>query len=220
MYRFTAALAVVAALASAAPAGAHKADPHYLTRVDAILPQTPGVSVTVINRSDQLELHNTSGKDVIIGGYNDDQYARVMADGSVAVNHNSPAYYLNQDRYGAVDVPAGVDGSGPPKWVTLDKTGRFAWHDHRMHWMVPNKRPQQVTDPDRRTKIFTWKVPLTVGGRSGDIDGTLFWTPEPGAPVGFMIVGSVVVLALCAGALVIRRRRDREAGGAPPAEAW
>ena len=66
-------VAVVAVvLLAAAPASAHTADPHYLTRVDRIDPATKGITVDVINRSDQLELHNESDQDVVITGYNDD----------------------------------------------------------------------------------------------------------------------------------------------------
>jgi hypothetical protein len=216
MLRSPAVLALAAVLATAAPASAHQANPNFLTRVDAITPPTRGVAVDVLNRDDQLLLRNTSGKEVVIAGYNDEPYARIGADGTVAVNTRSPAYYLNDDRYGGAKIPDGIDGTGPPRWKVLDKTGRFQWHDHRMHWMSKS-RPPQVENPDRRTKIFTWKVPLTVAGSRGDIAGTLFWTPRPGTPIGFIVVGSIVVLVLCVGAIAIRRRRDRSAGAT---EAW
>jgi hypothetical protein len=209
--------AVAAALVLAAPAVAHQANPNYLTRVDTITPSGAGIAVDVINRDDQLQLTNRGDDDIVIEGYNDDPYARVRADGTVEVNTRSPAYYLNDDRYGEARIPDGIDGTGAPKWKLLDKTGRFQWHDHRMHWMAKS-RPPQVKDPDVRTKIFTWKVPITAGGRRGEIAGTLFWTPKPGTPIGFVVVGSVLVVLLCAGALVVRRRRDAPAGA--DTEAW
>ena len=217
MLRSTAAVAV-AALAFAGPASAHQANPNYLTRVDAITPATKGVSVDVINRDDQLLLRNSSGREVVVEGYNDDPYARIAADGTVSVNTRSPAYYLNDDRYGEAPIPKGVTGTGAPRWKVLDKTGRFQWHDHRMHWMA-RTRPPQVKDPGKRTVVFDWKVPLEVSGRRGDIAGTLFWTPRPATPVAFIVIASVVMVALCAAALVVRRRRDR-ADGDEPAEAW
>jgi hypothetical protein len=208
---------LVLLLALAAPAQAHKANPNYLTRVDAA---PTGVRVDVINRDDQLQLTNNADADVVIEGYNDDPYARVLADGTVEVNTRSPAYYLNDDRYGEAKIPDGIDGTGAPQWKVLDKTGRFQWHDHRMHWMA-KKRPPQVKDPAKRTKIFTWKVPVTVGGKHSDIAGTLFWTPKPGTPIGFLIVGSLLLVAMCVGAVVVRRRRDREVGGdVTETEAW
>ena len=40
-------------------------------------------------------------------GYDDKPYARVLADRTVQVNTNSPAYYLNDDRFGNATAPKG-----------------------------------------------------------------------------------------------------------------
>ena len=74
-------------------------------------------------------------------------------------------------------------------------------------------RPPQVTDPARRTTVFEWSVPTSRGA----ITGTLFWTPDAGAPVAFIVIGSAVVLLGSAAALVVRRRRD---GTVREPEAW
>ena len=210
MNRLIVAAIAVAALAFPAAAPAHKADPNYLTTVTG----TPdGVRVTVINRSDALQLQNTSGEDVVIEGYEKEPYARVLADGTVEVNTASPAYYLNQDRYGSTKAPAGVTSESPAKWKTLDRTGRFQWHDHRMHWMGKNT-PPQVKDPDARTKIYDWAVPLEVGGTAAAVRGSLYWTPASsgGAPVGALVALTLLVV-------VVRRRRGGDAQGEPEA-AW
>lgn len=209
MARHTAVLAIFAVLVAAAPAWAHQGNPNYLSQVDSA---PAGLSVEVINRDDRLLLRNESGEDVIVEGYDDEPYARIDADGDVYVNRQSPAYYLNDERFGDVPVPDDVKASNPPEWERLDGTGRFEWHDHRMHWMSQDD-PDSVKDADTRTKIFDWTVPTTQGA----ITGTLFWTPSPGAPVAFIVIGSVVVLLGCAAALLVRRRRDREG---TPAEEW
>ena len=103
----------------------------------------------------------------------------MRADGTVEVNTNSEAYYLNQDRFADAPIPKGVDPKQPPVWKALSKTGRFEWHDHRMHYMGKG-RPKQVADPAVRQKVFDWKVPLVVDGRKGSIDGDLLWTPPAG----------------------------------------
>ena len=217
-----AALVLAALLAPAAPApAAHDGNPNFLSEVDSVSPATQGVTVEVLNRDDRLLLHNTSGEDVVVEGYDDEPYARVRADGTVEVNTNSEAYYLNDDRFADVDVPA--DLGSAPAWKRIDRTGRFEWHDHRMHWMA-RTTPPQVTDESVRTKIFDCAIPIEVGGRSGAIAGTLTWTPLPGGgpPFAAIAAGAAIIIACCILVAVVRHRRraggERSAG--TEAEAW
>ena len=132
------------------------------------------------------------------------------------MNENSEAYYLNEDRFAKVDVPQGLDAETPPQWKEVSRSGRFEWHDHRAHWMGQG-RPPQVTDPDERTKVFDWEVPMTVGGQPGAITGTLTWTPTAGGGVptaAIFALAAVLILAFLA-VFIVRRRRD-----APAGEAW
>jgi hypothetical protein len=218
MRRFAPAVALAALLAAAPAAIAHEGNPNFLSRVDAITPRSEGLSVEVLNRDDRLLLHNTSGEDVVIEGYDGEPYARVLGDGTVEVNTDSPAYYLNDDRFADVDVPAAADGKGAPRWREVSRTGRFEWHDHRAHWMAAGT-PPQVRDESIRTKILEWDVPLTVGGERGAIAGTLFWTPAAtgGAPLGLIFGAAGVVIAICIAVIVVRRRR---AEAKAPAAAW
>jgi hypothetical protein len=214
MRTLIAAAAAAVLLAGAPLAAAHQGNPNMRSEVTAITPETDGVTVTVLNNDDRLELHNTSGKDVVIAGYEDEPYARVLGDGTVEVNTNSEAFYLNDDRYGDVKVPASLGSE--PKWKRLSRTGRFEWHDHRMHWMSRSK-PPQVEDEGAKTRIFDWKVPVTIDGAQGRIAGTLDWVPLPGGglPTGLIWGSAAVLILLCVAVFVIRRRRDAE-----PAEAW
>jgi len=220
MTRRIIAVAALLAVALAAPAAAHDGNPNFLSEIGGIEPRTDGVSVEVLNRDDRMLLHNTSGEDVLIRGYDDEPYARVLADGTVEVNTDSEAYYLNDDRFGQVEVPAGVDGKGEPQWKEIAKTGRFEWHDHRFHWMAEGT-PPQVQDESVRTKVFDWSVPIEIGGQPGAITGELFWTPLPGggAPLGAIVGGAALVIALCILVAVVRYRR-RSAAERTPAEAW
>jgi hypothetical protein len=217
--RFLAGAAAAAVLLLAAPAAlAHQGNPHYRSTVTSITPATKGLTVTVLNYDDRLELRNFSGQDVVIYDYKGKPYARVLADRTVEVNTNSQAYYLNDDRYANVTVPKGLGST--PKWKVLDKTGRFQWHDHRMHYMSPTV-PPQVTDRDRRTHVFDWHVPVTIDAKRGSIAGNLYWVPLPTAslPTG-LIVGSAAALILLSLFVVIVRRR--RAASPPPqaSEAW
>jgi len=208
MLRRTCVVALAVLLTAVPAASAHQANPNYLTQVNAVTPATNGVTVTVINRSDRLLLHNTSDADVQISGYKGEPYARVQADGTVEVNTDSPAYYLNEDRFGQTKAPASADGKGAPQWKVLSKTGRFEWHDHRMHWMS-QQPPSQVRGVKEKTKIFDWTVPVKVGATAGAIKGTLFWTPrvESGPPTAAIGILAAVIIAMCIGVAVVRRRR-------------
>ena len=210
--------AVAALMLAGAPlALGHAGNPNMRSKVTAITPETKGVTVTVLNYDDRLELQNTSGKPVLIEDYRNKPYARVLGDGTVQVNTNSEAFYLNDDRYGQVKVPAGLGSQ--PKWKLVSRSGRFEWHDHRMHWMSQGD-PPQVTDKGERTHIFDWRIPVTVGGTAGTITGTLDWVPLPGGPVpmGLIWATAAVLIALCVAVFAIRRRRS--AGGDAPSEAW
>jgi len=205
-------LLVVGALLVSAPAAlAHQGSPNFLSQVNSA---PAGVEVTVLSRDDRLLLRNESGKDVIVEGYEDEPYARIAADGTVSVNTNSKAYYINEERDGQVPVPDGVDSKGEPRWKVVSRTGRFEWHDHRMHWMSKGD-PEQVKDKSVRTKVFDWKVPVEVDGKPSDITGTLFWTPTPGGSVPWVLIVGLTLAAIAVlGAVAVLRHRRR------PAEAW
>lgn len=204
-------LVVGALLVSAPTALAHQGSPNFLSQVNSA---PAGVEVTVLSRDDRLLLRNESGKDVIVEGYEDEPYARIAADGTVSVNTNSHAYYINEERDGQVPVPDGVDSKGEPRWKVVSRTGRFEWHDHRMHWMSKGD-PEQVKDKSVRTKVFDWKVPVEVDGKPSDITGTLFWTPTPGGSVPWVLIVGLTLAAIAVlGAVTVLRHRRR------PAEAW
>lgn len=220
MPRLAAALAVVLAILAAlsATATAHQGDPRYRSILRGVDPEMSGVRVQVLNYDDRFELDNRSGETVLIYGYQREPYARISADGTVEVNRRSPASFLNDERYANVPVPAAVrrNPRAAPAWEVLDRTGRFEWHDHRMHWMARGIAPQ-VRDEGARTKIFDYRVPISVGGRAAAIGGTLWWVGEEsggGFPVAAVI--ALVAVALLAGlaVVVVRRRRGAAAGGA------
>jgi hypothetical protein len=220
-------LAVVAsalfALAAAPAAFAHQGNPNYRSVIDRVSPKLPGLRLQVLNLDDRLELQNTTGRTVVIKGYQGEPYARLLGDGTVEVNRNSPAFYLNGNRTSTGTVPANAKPGATPDWKVVDRAGRFQWHDHRIHWMS-TITPKQVTDKSKRTKVFDWKVPMQVGRTSGSVDGTLFWagTGGGGAPVG--AIGALVAIALAglAAVVVVRRRRGEPAltATSSESEAW
>jgi hypothetical protein len=213
-------VAAVALLVGAPAALAHQGSPNFLSQVKRVMPATDGVTVTVLNRDDALLLQNNGNSTVVVDGYSGEPYARIDPDGTVSVNTDSQAYYLNEERDGKVDVPPGVDSKGAPRWKQLSRAGRYQWHDHRMHWMA-KADPKVVKDKSVRTKVFDWEVPLQVDGRPGAIAGTLFWTPTPSSslPLGAIVTLAALVILLCIAVVIVRRRR-RDAPATATPEAW
>jgi hypothetical protein len=216
--RIVTCVAAAAALLAGAPVVlAHEGSPNFLSQINEVTPVARGVDVEVLNRDDRLLLSNHGDATVLIEGYDGEPYARIEPDGTVLVNTDSKAYYINEERDGEVPVPDGVDGKGEPRWERVSRTGRFEWHDHRMHWMGESD-PEAVSDKDVRTRLYDWKVPIAVDGRPGEIAGTLFWTPVPssGPPLPLIIAFGVLVVPLAVAVVVVRRRRAAR----PAAEAW
>jgi hypothetical protein len=221
-----AALSGLLAIAAPTTALAHQGNPNMESVVRAVRPSVPGISLQVLSRDDRFQLTNRSRTTVIVQGYDREPYARLTPDGTVAVNHNSPAYYLNTDRYGAVTVPKTASAKATPDWHVLDRTGVFEWHDHRMHYMARDT-PPIVKDKAQRTKIFDYSIPIRIGSAEGAILGTLWWAPPKGggAPAGAIVAFAVLVLAGGLAVLVSRRRRRGDDGedrpsDRTPAEAW
>lgn len=227
MPRLRAVVAAVAlfALVAASTAIAHQGNADYRSVIGRVTPAVAGIKLQVLNFDDRLALQNASGQTVVIQGYNREPYARVLADGTVQVNQRSPAYFLNNDRNADIKVPASANADAAPLWKLVDRSGRFEWHDHRIHWMGQGL-PPQVTDKSKRTKVFAWHVPVQVGAARGDIAGTLYWQPKPGggAPAA-AIVALLALVVLGGGAVIVVRRRraaDEHAEQVPQAgaEAW
>jgi hypothetical protein len=187
---------------------------NYRSYVTHVVPRVPGLSLEVLEFADRLILTNHSGRTVTVYGYQEDPYARVLADGTVQLNTRSPAYYLNQNFYGQVAVPPSASPTAPPHWLTVDRTGQLEWHDHRIHWMSPIP-PASIKDKSKRTLIFRWQVPIQVGASKGVIDGNLFWVPlgNSTAPVGAIV--ALVAIALI-GLLVVVHARRKRPGRRPP----
>jgi hypothetical protein len=226
--------ALVSALALApAQAVAHGGNPNFRSEINSIQPPLPsGVSIEVLDYDSYLQLKDLQGHEVVIDGYSDEPYARIEKDGTVQVNENSPATFLNDSRFPTdVPVPKSVNPEDPPEWKTVDDSGTFIWHDHRMHWMVADQLPPQVKDKGQKTKIFNYEIPMTVGGTKTTLHGTLWWVGSTSTSKLPFVIAAIVIL-LGGGALVLwlrRRNRDDDdtEGGAdeprpnePSGEAW
>ena len=86
----------------------------YTSTVTTVTPKPDGLTVEVLQGDDQLHVRNGTGREVVIEGYEGEPYLRFAAGGGVYRNANSPATYLNKDRYGGADVPASASKTRTP----------------------------------------------------------------------------------------------------------
>ncbi|WP_138758358.1 hypothetical protein [Modestobacter altitudinis] len=192
---------LLATLAVAGPASAHvgggTAGSDFDGRLRGVSPALPGVSVRLLDFGDQLEVDNPTGTELAVPGYTGEPYLRIGPEG-VWRNALSPATWLNLDRYGRTRVPADVDDAAAPRWEQVSTQPRYAWHDHRTHWMSEGRLPPVVAaDPGSPHTISRWTVPMTYGGADVDVTGELTWSPPPPGwlvwPLhGLLLVGTVL----------------------------
>lgn len=214
----TFALLVLAASPALAHGGGGSTDAtNYRSTVDGIrgpdadapVPAIDGLTWRVLAGDALLEAENRTGEELLVPGYQDEPYLRFAADG-VWQNRRSPATYLNSDRYAAVELPAEVDVDAAPDWARVAGGSRYAWHDHRIHYMAAVPPPQVAADPGREQAVFeSWEVPFTLDGEQHAVVGQLDWVPGP-SPWPWIGRAAAVMALLLVGA-VGRRGGDREA---------
>jgi hypothetical protein len=178
----------------------------YRSRITGVRPPMPGLRLKILYGDDQVWLHNRSGKTVVIDGYSGEPYLRFSPRG-IYVNINSPAGYLNQDRYARVQVPKSASAKATPKWEKLAGGDVWAWHDHRIHYMNPIAPPQIRTAPRKPHHVFDWKVPATENGKRFFIAGSLDYKPPPKKdfPYGLVISLATLIGAGLIGLFALRR---------------
>jgi hypothetical protein len=175
--------------------------------VTAVAPKLDGLRVQVLQGDDRLDVRNDSGREVVIEGYEGEPYLRFGAAGGVFRNANSPATYLNEERYGTVDVPASASKTAPPRWEKIARGRSYDWHDHRIHWMSTIDPPKVRQAKDKPHHVFDWKVPGTVGGRPLAITGSLDYQPPPQSSFNPILIAPLVALGLAGGIFGWARRR-------------
>jgi hypothetical protein len=175
--------------------------------VTAVEPALEGLTVRVLDGDDQLQVRNDTGSELVFLGYDGEPYLRFAAEGGVFRNANSSATYLNEERYGDVDVPAGVGKDAEPEWERV-RTGRtYSWHDHRIHWMSTIDPPKVREAKGEPHHVFDWVVPGTVDGDELAIRGSLDYEPPPESTFNPILIAPVVALALAGGIFWWARRR-------------
>ena len=192
-------LAIVLGLAG--PAAADPVGPtDYRSEVVEVSPPAPGIEVGIVGGDSFVELRAEPGVEVIVVGYRGEPYLWFQPDGKVRQNERSPSRWLNDDRFGEAEIPAEADPEAEPDWVEVAGDGFYAWHDHRAHWMNP-QRPPGAEPGDT---ILEAVIPVTVDGDEVliEVRSTLLSGPSPVGPV----LGALLGLGLGVGALLLARR--------------
>lgn len=195
---------VILAAAFSTPVFADPAGPtDYRSEVVSVDPATDDIDVEIIGGDSFVQLTAQPGTDVMVVGYQGEPYLWFRPDGTVAENRNAPTRYQNLSRYGD-DAPASADAKAAPDWREVASDHRWAWHDHRAHWMQTT-RPLGAAPGDQ---ILEAVVPLVVNDAEVSVTVASTWQPAP-SPVP-------VWLGAIAGGLVavgwwVNRQRGRPA---------
>lgn len=182
--------ACVAGLVVAPPVA--NADPpaatDYRTTIVAVDPPTSTIHPAIIGGDSFFELRVAPGTAVDVAGYRGEPYLRFLANGEVLENRQSTSYLMNRSRYTS-SAPADADPDAEPRWHTVSHDGRYAWHDHRTHWMNTNA----PLGARRGEVILEAVVPVSVDGKTVTIRVRSTWQPQPSlAPA---IIGALAGLA-------------------------
>ena len=186
-------VAAVALLAGGRPAAADPPGPtNFRSTVDAIVPDVEGIEVSIVGGDGFLLLEVASGHTVEVPGYSGEPYLRFAADGTVEENTSSPAYDLNQSR-GRTDTSADADAE--PTWRVVATDGRWAWHDHRVHYMGSG---DPAPDHASRGDGLRWTVPIVVDGTEVEVQGRYVLLAAP-SPLPWFALAAVVAAAVVLG---------------------
>jgi hypothetical protein len=162
----------------------------YLSEIRSVEPPTPSIEVAVLGGDSFVQLIASPGTNVIVLGYQSEDYLWFQPDGTVLENQNAPSTYTNDGRYGGDAAPPNATRDAEPEWKQVASNGQYSWHDHRAHWMQ-TIRPagKQVGD-----QIVEGVIPLVVDGDEVDVTVISTWQPEPSKVP--MFAGAAAALGL------------------------
>jgi hypothetical protein len=197
------------ALAAIPAASADGGSVNYTSKLNSVDPAIKGLLVRVVDGDDAIELRNATGYNVTVAGYENEPYLRFLVNGRVEVNVNSPAKYLNEDRFAAVTVPKTASASAKPRWQLVAQAGTYTWHEHRVHWMSTDRPPQvKASGGHEVQRVFNWVVPLGVGGKRVKARGTLWWVPTGQAARAEALIAAAVAEEARQKAVAAQKRAD------------
>ena len=137
-----------------------------------------GLTWNARGRDGLIELTNDTGSEVTVFGYQGEPYLQFVPGDAVYRNASSPATYLNEDRYGDVDIPAGTSATAAAELEPIAAGNSYSWHDDRAHWMSRVEPPAVAADRGRQHLILEYEIPLQGGSDTVAAAGELRWLPN------------------------------------------
>jgi hypothetical protein len=160
-----------------------------------------GVTVRPVELGNRMELVRTTSAEVQIIGYQGEPYIRLDNDG-VFENVNSPAHYVNLDRFSRTPVPPTATPTAAPNWVKISDGNSVRWHDHRTHWMDPTPRQDVRDNPKVERLISADSVKLLVDGKPAAAVVTVTWLPPP-SRMTWLVITTICACALLAALVLV-----------------
>jgi hypothetical protein len=188
-------LALVCALPASASAHTGSSAPAATSFVARLGSVPRGLHARVVDGDLRLWVRPAAGTTAIVLGFTGEPYLRFSSAG-IAVNTQSPAYYLNRQL--PLVVPRGLGPHTQPRWRQIAAGPAYSWHEDRLHSLAAAARAPGSAYVGR------WTIPLVVDGRRTAISGGLWHVANP--PLVWF--WPIVVLLACLPALT-RLRRPR-----------
>jgi hypothetical protein len=186
-------LATVALMAS--PAAADPPGPtDYRSEIDEVVPDVDGVTVSIVGGDGFLMLEVDEGTTAEVPGYSGEPYLRFGEDGVVEENQASAATYLNQSRT-RTDADRDYDPDADPEWKQVATDGRWAWHDHRVHYMGGDASGEVRAGLERGV---AWEVPIQVDDEDVLVTGDYRLLDAP-TPLPWIALAVVLTLLVALG---------------------
>src|SRR5436305_8473226 len=162
----------------------------FRASVGGFSPPAAGVSASVKDGDQKLQLTVASRTTVIVFGIVGEPFLRFGAVGVYAASRSPTAA---NDGLVTAD-----EAAGPARWILLTHEHTYSWHENRLRPLLHPRHPGDVA---------TWRVPLLVDGRRTTLVGTESYARPPRRSPWLLLALETVAAALVAGVALHRRLR-------------
>ena len=159
------AVAAAALLLAAPVALAHQGNPNYRSVVKRSRPQTQGVDVAILNFDDACSAQHERQGRRRSSTTSSSRTSQLLADGTVQVNTNSEAYYLNEDRLGETRGAEGPRLRAEVEGALQERRASSGTTIACTGWATATRR--SLKDKGEETKIDDWTDPDPGRGHRG-----------------------------------------------------